>query len=148
MTTVVSPVTGRAIELAYVPDRSFAQGEAGPGLAIEPVSAIGKAVAPIDGVVTEIGPFMYTVEGDDGRGVKVHLGIGTERLTGDGFHTLVARGARVRAGQPVVGWDVTAVEAGGCCPMVPVVALDAEARSLKVRAGGSVVSGDALYDWW
>lgn len=148
MTTVVSPVTGKAVDLTYVPNESFAHNMSGPGMAIDPIRAVGKAVAPIDGVIDELGPYVFAVHGDNGRTIRVYLGIDTTRLTGTGFHSLVTKGDRVKAGQPVVGWDVTAVESGGCSPLVPVVALHAPAGSLSVRATGPVVSGDALYDWW
>lgn len=148
MTTVVSPVSGKAVDLTYVPNESFASEVVGPGMAIDPVRAVGKAVAPIDGVVDELSPYQFTVHGDDGRGIRVYLGVDTNHLSGKGFHSLVRKGDRVKAGQPVAAWDVTAVESGGCSPIVPVVALHASAGSLDVRTTGPIVSGDALYDWW
>lgn len=145
MTTVVSPVSGKAVELDYVP--SDVHQSEGAGMAIDPIRAVGKAVAPIDGVIDRLDPYVFVVHDDDGREIRVHLGIDTGRLTGKGFHALVGKGDRVRAGQPVAGWDVVAVESEGCSPMVPVVALHAPSQAVEIRTSGPIVSGDALYDW-
>ena len=145
MTTVVSPVSGKAVELDFVP--SDAQLTGGAGMAIDPVRAVGKAVAPMDGVIDELDPYVFVVHGDDGRAIRVHLGIDTGSLAGKGFHSLVSKGDRVHAGQPVAGWDVVAVETGGCSPMVPVVAVDAVNGAVAMRTNGPVCSGDALYEW-
>lgn len=145
MTTVVSPVSGKAVDLDFVPSDTHRLD--GAGMAIDPIRAVGKAVAPIDGVIDRLDPYVFVVHGDDGREIRVHLGIDTSRLPGKGFHALVGKGDAVRAGQPVASWDVVAVESGGCSPMVPVIALHAPNGSVAIRTSGPVVSGDALYDW-
>lgn len=46
MTTVTSPLAGRAIGLAAVPDPVFSGAMVGPGTAIDPVREAGEAVSP------------------------------------------------------------------------------------------------------
>ncbi len=73
----------------------------------------------------------------EGHGVLVHLGIDTVKLKGEGFDLLAAEGDEVTAGQPVVGWNPAAIEAGGRSPICAVVALDANADALAdVRGVG------------
>lgn len=147
MTTVLAPVGGEAVGLAAVPDPVFSAGMVGPGTAIDPVRGPGAAVAPIAGKIMKMHPHAYVVVGDDGKGVLVHLGIDTVQLRGEGFRPLAAEGDRVRAGQPVVAWDPTVIEAGGRSPVCPVVALDAVPGSLTALAVGDVRVGDALFQW-
>jgi PTS system N-acetylglucosamine-specific IIA component len=133
--------------LAAVPDPVFSAGMVGPGTAIDPLRGPGKAVAPIAGKIMKLHPHAYVIVGDDGRGVLVHLGIDTVQLKGQGFQLLAAEGDRVSAGQPVVAWDPSAIEAGGRSPVCPVVALDAPSESVTGVAEGAVRVGDLLFRW-
>lgn len=147
MTTVLAPVEGAAVGLAAVPDPVFSAGMVGPGTAIDPSRGPGKAVAPITGKIMKLHPHAYVIVGDDGRGVLVHLGIDTVQLKGRGFRLLAAEGDRVSAGQPVVAWDPTEIEAGGRSPVCPVVALDALDSAVTALAEGTVRAGDELFQW-
>ncbi|MER6576103.1 PTS glucose transporter subunit IIA [Nonomuraea sp. NPDC001023] len=147
MTTVLAPVEGAAVGLAAVPDPVFSAGMVGPGTAIDPLRGPGKAVAPIAGKIMKLHPHAYVIVGDDGRGVLVHLGIDTVQLKGKGFQLLAAEGDRVSAGQPVVAWDPSVVEAGGRSPVCPVVALDALPESVAGIVQGAVHVGDELFTW-
>ncbi len=144
---VVAPVPGRVIALADVPDPVFAQQIVGSGVAVDPDRAPGVAVAPVAGRLLKLHPHAFVVVAEDGRGVLVHLGIDTVELKGDGFELLIAEGARVAAGDPVVRWDAAAVEAGGRSPSCPVIALDAHAEALELRPVGTVAAGDELFQW-
>ncbi|MEW2130045.1 PTS glucose transporter subunit IIA [Streptomyces sp. NPDC005435] len=148
MTTVTSPLAGRAIGLAEVPDPVFAGAMVGPGTAIDPVREPSEAVSPVDGVIVSLHPHAFVVVDDEGHGVLVHLGIDTVQLNGEGFEVLVNKGDRVKGGQSIVRWDPAAVEAAGKSPVCPVVALEATAESLsEVIEGGQVRRGDTLFSW-
>jgi sugar PTS system EIIA component len=148
MTTVTSPVPGRAIGLAAVPDPVFAGAMVGPGTAVDPVRQAMEAVAPVDGTVVSLHPHAFVVVDADGHGVLTHLGIDTVQLNGEGFELLVDKGDTVRRGDPMVRWDPSAVEAAGKSPISPVVALEATSESLAgVAEEGEVESSTALFDW-
>lgn len=148
MTTVTSPLTGRAIGLADVPDPVFAGAMVGPGTAIDPVREPSEAIAPVDGIVVSLHPHAFVVVDSDGHGVLTHLGIDTVQLNGEGFELLVSKGDTVTRGQAVVRWNPAAVEAAGKSPVCPVVALEASADSLgAVVESGEVAAGDALFSW-
>ncbi|MBV2354584.1 PTS glucose transporter subunit IIA [Streptomyces sp. J2-1] len=148
MTTVTSPLSGRAIGLADVPDPVFSGAMVGPGTAIDPVREPSEAVAPLDGVVVSLHPHAFVVVGAEGHGVLTHLGIDTVQLNGEGFALLVNKGDTVTRGQGVVRWDPAAVEAAGKSPVCPVVALDASAEALdELRESGDVKTGDLLFSW-
>ncbi|MEU9243647.1 PTS glucose transporter subunit IIA [Streptomyces sp. NPDC048385] len=148
MTTVTSPLAGRAIGLAAVPDPVFAGAMVGPGTAIDPVREPSTVVAPVDGVVVSLHPHAFVVVDDSGHGVLTHLGIDTVQLNGQGFELLVNKGDTVSRGQPMVRWNPAGVEAAGKSPVCPVVALEATADLLSgIREDGDVKAGDTLFVW-
>ncbi|MER5618060.1 MULTISPECIES: PTS glucose transporter subunit IIA [unclassified Streptomyces] len=148
MTTVTSPLAGRAIGLAAVPDPVFSGAMVGPGTAIDPLREPSEAVSPVDGIIVSLHPHAFVVVDENGRGVLTHLGIDTVQLNGEGFELLVNKGDRVTRGQGIVRWDPAAVETAGKSPVCPVVALEATAESLSdVREDGDVKVGDTLFGW-
>ncbi|MFF1869028.1 PTS glucose transporter subunit IIA [Streptomyces sp. CB03911] len=148
MTTVTSPLAGRAVGLAAVPDPVFSGAMVGPGTAIDPVREPTEAVAPVDGLVVSMHPHAFVVMDADGHGVLTHLGIDTVQLNGEGFELLVSKGDQVRRGQPVIKWNPAAVEAAGKSPISPIVALEASADALStVAESGEVATGGDLFVW-
>lgn len=148
MTRVLSPVAGRVVGLAGVPDPVFAQAMVGPGTAVDPERGAGHAIAPVAGKIVKLHSHAYVVVDEEGHGVLVHLGIDTVKLKGEGFELLVSEGDEVTAGQPVVGWNPAVIEAGGRSPICAVVALDAGADALSdVVESGEVAKGDELFTW-
>ena len=148
MTSVTSPLAGRAIGLTEVPDPVFAGAMVGPGMAIDPVREPSEAVSPVDGVIVSLHPHAFVVVDSEGHGVLTHLGIDTVQLNGEGFELLVNKGDTVTRGQSVVRWNPAAVEAAGKSPVCPIVALEATAESLSdLREDGDVKTGDSLFSW-
>ncbi|GAA2594544.1 PTS glucose transporter subunit IIA [Streptomyces axinellae] len=148
MTTVTSPLAGRAIGLTAVPDPVFSGAMVGPGTAIDPVREKTEAVAPVDGIVVSLHPHAFVVVDSDGHGVLTHLGIDTVQLNGEGFELLVAKGDTVTRGQSMVRWDPAAVEAAGKSPVSPVIALEATAESLSGLVDeGEIEAGQPLFGW-
>ena len=146
--TVLSPLAGTVLELEAVPDPVFAAGMVGPGLALLPDDdGAGDVASPVDGVVGALRGHAVVVEADGGRGVLVHLGV--DSLHGVGFSAVVAVGATVGAGDPVLRWDPAALEASGASAVCPVVALGAApaAVELLVAPGDRVAVGDPLLRW-
>src|SRR5919112_514834 len=135
MTTVTSPLAGRAIGLAAVPDPVFSGAMVGPGTAIDPVREPSEAVSPVDGVIVSLHPHAFVVVDEQGHGVLTHLGIDTVQLNGEGFELLVNKGDNVARGQSVVRWN-------------PAAALEATAEALaELREDGDVKAGDSLFVW-
>ncbi|MBK3580439.1 PTS glucose transporter subunit IIA [Streptomyces sp. MBT65] len=148
MTSVTSPLAGRAIGLTEVPDPVFSGAMVGPGTAIDPVREPSEAVSPVDGVIVSLHPHAFVVVDSEGHGVLTHLGIDTVQLNGEGFELLVNKGDTVTRGQSVVRWNPAAVEAAGKSPVCPIVALEATAEALSgLREDGDVKAGDSLFIW-
>ena len=148
MTTVTSPMAGRAVGLPAVPDPVFSGAMVGPGTAIDPGRAPTIAVSPVGGIVVSLHPHAFVVVDPEGRGILVHLGIDTVQLNGDGFELVAAKGDTVGRGDAMVRWDPGAVERAGKSPLCPVIALEARADSLSdVRDAGDLPSGATLFVW-
>ncbi|GHG08898.1 PTS sugar transporter subunit IIA [Streptomyces albogriseolus] len=148
MTTVTSPLAGRAIGLTSVPDPVFSGAMVGPGTAIDPVREPSEAVSPVDGVLISLHPHAFVVVDESGHGVLTHLGIDTVQLNGEGFELLVNKGDTVTRGQSIVRWNPAAVEAAGKSPVCPIVALEATADALsELNEEGDVKAGDTLFLW-
>jgi PTS system glucose-specific IIA component len=143
---VLAPVPGRAVDLAEVPDPTFAQAVVGPGAAINPPRGMVDAIAPISGKLLKVFPHAYVILSADGIGVLVHLGIDTVELRGEGFTLHAKQGDQVTAGDLIVTWDSAAVEAGGRDPIVPVIILERTKESIAladaVAAGAELAAGD------
>lgn len=139
-TRVLAPVAGRAVALQDVPDPVFSAGMVGYGAAVDPPRGVIDAIAPVSGKLLKLMPHAYVILTADGVGVLVHLGLDTVALNGDGFTTHVSQGDQVDAGQVVITYDVSAVEAKGLNPIVPVVVMD-ESEPDNVAVAAAVVSG-------
>ena len=140
---VLSPIAGTVVDLADVPDATFAKGLVGPGLAIDPPREVVDAVAPIAGTIVKLWPHAYAIQSPEGVGVLVHLGIDTVQLDGAGFDLLAAQGDTVELGQPILRYDVAAVEAAGRNPVVPVIVLERKAHDVTLRG---LEAGDQVRD--
>jgi PTS system glucose-specific IIA component len=145
---VLAPVPGRAVDLAEVPDPTFAQAVVGPGAAINPPRGMVDAIAPISGKLLKVFPHAYVILSADGIGVLVHLGIDTVELRGEGFTLHAKQGDQVTAGDLIVTWDSAAVEAGGRDPIVPVIILERTKESIAladaVASGAELAAGDLV----
>ncbi len=110
---ILSPVSGKVIDLSKVPDEVFSQRLAGDGVAVEPTST--EIVAPADGVLTLIfntnHAFALTLK--NGVELLIHIGIDTVALNGKGFTRLAEQGTKVKAGTPIVRVDKDFIEKSG-----------------------------------
>ncbi len=136
-----SPVSGRVIPLASVPDDTFASGLLGPGIALLPTE--GVVTAPADGIVEVLTPTAHAVAltTDDGVEVLIHVGIDTVRLPQGTFTAHVTQGDRVTAGQPLITFDPARIESAGVSLATPVVVTNA---ALLGGVSPLVAAGDVV----
>ena len=100
---VCAPASGTAVQLAETSDPVFASEAMGKGIAVEPSGEV--AYAPVTGTVSAAMPHAVGITADDGAEVLVHVGIDTVEMAGNGLTCLVAQGAHVEAGQPIVSFS-------------------------------------------
>ena len=137
-----APLSGWCMPLGEVTDAVFAEGMAGDGLAIDPTSSI--VLAPCDGEIVMAQGVKHAVTVRHGAlEVLVHVGIDTVKLNGEGFELMVAAGDRVKAGQPLLRFDLDRMARHAASLQTPIVI--AAGGTIVARAlGRRVIAGDEL----
>ena len=79
--------------------------------------------SPLSGQVESVANarHAYTLIGDDGVELLVHVGIDTVELKGEGFLSMVSEGDRVRAGEVLARVDLSLLKEKGLHPHVVVM---------------------------
>ncbi len=130
---ITSPLRGWAAPLDSVPDPVFAERMMGDGVAIHPLD--DTVCAPCDGVIVTLHESAHAVSlrSDEGVELLIHVGLETVALKGRGFTPLVAAGARVLRGDPLIRFDLDAVALAAVSLITPVVVTNAEAFTITRR---------------
>jgi len=104
-----SPLDGWVSPLSEVPDPVFAEAMLGDGIAIDPTGS--TLCAPCDGVVATLHAAHHavTLKCEGGVEILMHIGLETVALKGEGFTAHVAEGQQVRAGEPLISFDLDLV---------------------------------------
>lgn len=125
------PMAGKVVALNTVPDKTFADGILGAGVAIEPTS--GQVVAPADGTVAMVFKTGHAVALvlDSGEELLIHVGLDTVKMNGEGFEKLVDKGMHVTAGTPLLRVDLDKVKAAGYSTVTPVVITNNKAATIQ-----------------
>jgi phosphoenolpyruvate-protein phosphotransferase len=147
MITLLAPLAGWSTPLAEVPDEVFAARLLGDGLAIDPTA--GTLHAPCDGelVLVAASRHAVTVRTPGGCDVLLHVGIDTVGLAGEGFRVHVAEGARVRAGEALLSFDLDLLARRARSLLTPViVSAERGFRVLRRSQDRAVAVGDFLME--
>lgn len=144
--TIASPIAGTAIALKDVSDPVFASEAMGKGAAVEPTD--GRVFSPVNGTITVLADTGHAIGllSDDGAEILIHIGIDTVNLKGEPFNALVANGAKVKKGDPLMEVDLSAIKAAGLATTTMVVVTNTDAYTSVEGHTGSVEPGDALID--
>ena len=134
---IASPVTGKVIDLADVPDPVFSSKAVGDGLGVEPDD--GAIVSPVDAEVTMVAGTGHAIgfKADSGLEVLVHLGVDTVELEGKPFNLTVSVGDAVKAGDKLGTMDLEAIRAADKATTAIVVLTN----TITHLAGLSVTTG-------
>ena len=143
---IIAPFDGWCAPLDEVPDPVFAGRLLGDGLAIDPTSGI--VTAPCDGEVTTLPASGHAVSIRSLHDVDVliHIGIDTVQLGGRGFDPRVKAGARVKAGDELIRFDLDVVARGAKSLMTPIVVTSEGAILQNRRGAGLVRAGELLFE--
>ena len=142
---VFSPIEGNAISLDKVNDGVFSEGMLGKGVAIEP--SVGRAVSPINGVVSTVFETKHAIglTSDDGVEILIHIGIDTVKLNGEHFNTHVKAGDKVKVGDILVEFDIEKIKEAGYPTVTPVIITNTDSyENIETLADGSVKEKEKL----
>ncbi|MBY9061498.1 phosphoenolpyruvate--protein phosphotransferase [Sphingomonas yunnanensis] len=143
--SLTAPLEGWVSPLDEVVDAVFAERMLGDGLAIDPTGDV--LVAPCDARVLVVQPSGHaiTLETPEGAQLLIHLGIDTVALDGRGFEPLVAAGATVTRGQPLIRFDLDLIVREAQAAITPVIVTNGERFAVAERAeAGAVALGAPL----
>ncbi len=139
-TTLVSPVSGKVIDITEVDDAAFSSGALGKGVAIHPSE--GVVVSPVDGTVATLFKTNHAIGlvTETGAEILIHIGMDTVQLDGKHFTAKVAQGDKVVAGQPLVEFDIAEIEKAGYSVLTPVVITNSDNFTDIVYETGKIVN--------
>ncbi|QWL04174.1 PTS glucose transporter subunit IIA, partial [Shewanella indica] len=138
---VYAPISGDIVAIEKVPDVVFAEKIVGDGIAIEPKGQF--MLAPIDGTIGKIFEtnHAFSIESPQGLELFVHFGVGTIELRGKGFKRLAQEGQDVKAGEPILEFDLEFLKDQVNSLLTPVVLANMEDVKYLEKRQGSVSAG-------
>ena len=143
--TVLTPLRGKVLAQADIPDETFAQGILGPGCGIEPT---GKTVyAPFDGTVNQVASTLHAVglTSEDGIEVLIHVGMDTVQLEGKYFEYHVTNEQKVKKGDLLLTFDLDKIKETGYKTITPVVIANTDDyHSITKTTTTTVTNGNFL----
>lgn len=142
---VSSPLTGTAIALSAVADKTFAEEILGKGIAVVPSE--GKLYAPVDGRIAVLTDSLHAIAliGKDNLEILIHIGLDTVELGGEHFEAHVTVGNSVKKGDLLVTFDIPALKAEGYDITSPIIITNTiKFASVKAQAKGEVNVGEPL----
>ena len=143
---VLSPLSGQVWPLERVPDPVFAQKMVGDGLSIDPSSAV--LVAACDGEIISLhaAGHAVTLRTPEGMELLMHVGIDTVALKGEGFKPRVKIGDKVKAGTPLIEFDLDFLATHAKSVLTQIVVANSDRVKSWERASGLVAAGkDTLF---
>ena len=107
-------------------DPVFADEVFGKGIAIVPVN--GQLVSPLNGRVGSVFATNHaiTLESESGAEILIHIGIDTVKLNGKGFTRHVDDEQLVRVGEPLISFDLDALQADNIDPSIIIIVTNTE----------------------
>ena len=142
---VGAPLEGWCTPLDELPDPVFAGRMLGDGVAIDPLGS--TVFAPCDGevIALPVSRHAVTLRAVNGAEILIHVGIDTVGLHGEGFEALVRVGDTVRAGTPLLRFDLDSLAQRAKSVLSPVIVIN-EGYSISALAADRAVNpGDALF---
>ncbi len=143
---ISSPITGKAVEVAEIPDEGFAGKMMGDGAGVTPTEA--EIVALEDGVVAFVFETKHALgfQTDSGLEMLLHIGIDTVALNGQGFEVFVENGQSVKKGDLLMKIDVSYLTEHAPSLCSPVLCTDLkENQKVRLLAEGEVKAGEPLF---
>ena len=144
---ILAPFDGWCSVLDEVPDPVFSGRMLGDGLAVDPTGGILLAPCAGEIITLPASAHAVSIRTAEGIDVLVHVGIDTVQLGGRGFEARVRPGARVRAGDELIRFDLDVVARGAKSLMTPIVVTSMDGLTLRQRrAPGPVSAGEMLFE--
>jgi phosphoenolpyruvate-protein phosphotransferase len=137
---LVAPMAGWAAPLEEVADAVFSERMLGDGIAIDPTEGVLRA--PCDGTVIHVQETRHalTLRAQNGAEILMHIGLETVALKSAGFEAHVSDGQAVKAGEPLISFDLDFVARRARSLITPIIVTNGELFSIPTRVSGVLVA--------
>ncbi|WP_088102376.1 PTS sugar transporter subunit IIA [Halalkalibacter urbisdiaboli] len=143
---ILSPLDGKVVSIEDVPDPTFSQKMMGDGFAVEPSN--GKVISPATGEIIQIFPTKHAIgiKTLGGLEVLIHIGLETVNMKGEGFTAHVQEGDSIKAGQPLVDFDLELVKEKAASTITPVIItnIDEAVASIEKISKEQLTAGETV----
>ena len=130
-------LSGKVVPITEVEDEAFASKSMGDGIGIIPTD--NKVLAPADGEVVLVmkdSKHACALKLDNDMEMILHIGIDTVNMKGDGFECLVEMGDKVKAGQPLITFDMDKIKSAGySTTSMLVITGEGNAKNINFKTG-------------
>ncbi len=144
---LLAPLAGWCASLEEAPDPVFAGRMLGDGVLIDPTSA--TVVAPCGGEILLLPATRHavTLRASSGIELLIHVGIDTVALAGVGFEQHVSVGAQVRAGEPLISFEMDTLAQRAKSLLTPVIVIGGRDFNIACRHEGRALrAGDLMME--
>ena len=131
--TLLAPLAGWSAPLDEAPDEVFAARLLGDGVAIDPTGGTLHAPCDAEVVLLPASRHAVTLRTAAGCEILLHVGIDTVALGGEGFETHVSQGARVRAGEPLLSFDLDFLAQRARSVLTPIIVTSESGWTIRGR---------------
>mgnify|MGYP000858034991 CR=1 FL=1 len=123
---VKSPFIGKCFEVKDIPDEVFASNMMGEGVGFS--SKDGILYSPLEGEIIQVFPTKHAVvmRSVEGLEILLHIGIDTVEMKGEGFEAFVNSGAKVKAGDKLISFDLKLINEKAKSNLSPMVITNKE----------------------
>lgn len=139
-------LSGKVVPITEVEDEAFASKSMGDGVGIIPTD--NKVLAPADGEVVLVmkdSKHACALKLDNDMEMILHIGIDTVNMKGDGFECLVEMGDKVKAGQPLITFDMDKIKAAGySTTSMLVITGEGNAKNINFKTGFDAKAGEDI----
>lgn len=141
---IIAPLSGEIVNIEDVPDVVFSEKIVGDGIAIRPTG--DTIVAPVNGKIGKIFEtnHAFSIESEDGVELFVHFGIDTVELKGEGFTRIADEDQIVKAGDPIIKFDLAFLEERAKSVLTPVVISNMDDISNLSKNSGQTTLGETV----
>ena len=139
-------LSGKVVPITEVEDEAFASKSMGDGIGIIPTD--NKVLAPADGeivLVMKDSKHACALKLDNDMEMILHIGIDTVNMKGDGFECLVEMGDKVKAGQPLITFDMDKIKSAGySTTSMLVITGEGNAKNINFKTGFDAKAGEDI----
>ena len=142
--TLKAPLSGVIYPIEEVPDPVFSQKMVGDGISIDPSSNI--LYAPVDGTVAQLHNALHavTLTHSSGLEIMIHIGLDTVALKSKGFEAHIEEGQQVKAGEPLITFDMDYIATHAKSLMTQVVLMNDELIDSIEKSEGTAIANESI----